>query len=286
MTGDVVTVGNFQRIDPDHAALRAAAAEGAALCTIVGIDGSFSRRCGAQIAVLPDGAVVGDLADTCLERELATAVVTTRAPVTKRYGQGSPIIDFRLPCGSGLDILIDPAPDRAAITAVVGDLNKRTPAALPLAHNPQLPIRHYMPSLRIVAYGEGAELAWLARLGEAAALDIEAVDKRHLSLGQAPDHARADRWTAVLLLFHDHEWELPLLTRALTSEAFYIGAQGGAKAREGRMDALRASGVGEHQLTRVTSPVGASAGSRTPHALALAALNDIVAHYEQMHPHG
>ena len=40
----------------DHAALRAAAAGGAGLCTVVGIDGSFSRRLGAQLAVHPDGS--------------------------------------------------------------------------------------------------------------------------------------------------------------------------------------------------------------------------------------
>lgn len=39
----------------DHAALAAARETGVGLCTIVRIDGSFSRRLGAQLAVLPDG---------------------------------------------------------------------------------------------------------------------------------------------------------------------------------------------------------------------------------------
>jgi xanthine dehydrogenase accessory factor len=51
----------------DHAALRRAARGDAALCTIVGIDGSFSRRVGAQLAVAADGSRAGDMADRCLD---------------------------------------------------------------------------------------------------------------------------------------------------------------------------------------------------------------------------
>ena len=55
----------------DHAALARAAAGNAALCTIVGIDGSFSRRVGTQLAVAADGTRAGDMADKCLDAELA-----------------------------------------------------------------------------------------------------------------------------------------------------------------------------------------------------------------------
>jgi len=43
--------------DDDRAALRAACEPGVGLCTIVGIEGSFSRRLGAQLAVGPDGTI-------------------------------------------------------------------------------------------------------------------------------------------------------------------------------------------------------------------------------------
>ena len=272
--------------DPDHAALLAAAADGAALCTIVGIDGSFSRRCGAQIAVLPDGCVVGDLADTCLERELATTAKRALKPQTLRYGRGSPVIDFRLPCGGGLDILVDPSPNRAAIGKAIDDLAHRRPTSLALATNPFLAARQYVPALQVFAYGEGPELDWLARLGSAAGIPITATDTGQMSLGQMPAGDPPDRWTAVLLLFHDHEWEAPVLHHALRGDAFFIGAQGGAKAREHRRQALQRSGFDDVQVARIKSPVGATSGSRTPQALALAALSDIVSHYEKLHPHG
>ncbi len=97
----------------DYAALVYVAKVAASLCTIVAIDGSFSRRYGAQLAVGRDGTLVGDITDNCLQNEMATQATTAaRDGNTKllRYGKGSPFIDFRLPCGSGLDILIDPNP--------------------------------------------------------------------------------------------------------------------------------------------------------------------------------
>ena len=54
----------------------------------------------------------------------------------------------------------------------------------------------------------------------------------------------ADPWTAVLLLFHDHEWEHALLEWALGTPAFLIGAQGGAPAREARLKRLQEAGHG------------------------------------------
>ena len=116
----------------DRAALRAACEPGVGLCTIVGIEGSFSRRLGAQLAVHPDGAITGSLADGCLERQLASEVAEASGPVIKRFGSGSELIDFRLPCGSGLDVLIDPEPDRDACQAVVRQLDVREVAALRL----------------------------------------------------------------------------------------------------------------------------------------------------------
>lgn len=57
--------------DEDHLALAAACAPGVGLCKTIGIELSFSRRLGAQIAVLADGTTIGNFADGCLENQLA-----------------------------------------------------------------------------------------------------------------------------------------------------------------------------------------------------------------------
>ena len=270
----------------DHAALAAAAA-GAGLCTIVGIEGSFSRRLGAQLAVHSDGSVTGSLADSCLERELALEIAAGGQPRVIRYGAGSPKIDFRLPCGGGLDILIDPSPDHAACAAVLEKLAGREEAALALPVVSLLPARRYVPALRLLLLGEGPELAAMARIAEAAGIIAECHSREDsaLALGQQPENLAADRWTAVVLLFHDHEWEEALLDWALRGPAFFIGAQGGAPARRARAARLAAIGYAAEQIARIASPIGTVGHSREPSALALSVLAGISGAYEIRHPH-
>ena len=278
----------------DHAALAHAARSEAALCTIVGIDGSFSRRVGTQLAVDSDGSRVGDMADKCLDAELASQAVEAMArgePRLLRYGKGSPMVDFRLPCGSGLDIWIDPAPDRGALRACIADLGDRraTSLAIPLpgdAANGLLRERHYVPGLRLLLLGAGSECASLVRLARTLGIAAEWREAGEgLELGRAPEGLRVDPWTAILLLFHDHEWEHALLEWALGTPAFHIGAQGGAPAREERIARLIAAGHPDHDLARIHSPVGLIPRARDPQVLALSVMAEVVGVYEQLHPH-
>ena len=268
--------------DEDHLALAAACEPGVGLCTIVGIEGSFSRRLGAQLAVLTDGSTVGDLADSCLESQLAADVGQCSEPRVVRYGRGSSIIDFRLPCGGGLDILLDPSPDRKACRYALEALQARRPARLALGGETRLGRRKYLPALKLVVLGEGPELEAVASLCSAMKVEVETFSKDDLVLGQAARNVRYDPWTACLLLFHDHEWELALLEQALASDAFYIGAQGGEKARSDRTMALAARGVAEERIARLTSPIGIMPACKSPRSLALSALSEIVGRYEQM----
>ena len=291
----------------DHAALRAAC-EGDAtgevglsaglntdlntdlsmgLCTIVNIEGSFSRRLGAQLAVHPDGSVTGSLSDGCLEQELVAQIARGGGRRVLRYGAGSAQVDFRLPCGGGLDILIDPNPDRAACRQVTAALDAREQGTLALPPESPLAERRYVPQLRLMLFGEGPELEAMSVLAAASGMVVETYDRTggSLALGQRPDHLTADRWTAIVLLFHDHEWEAAILDWALRSPAFFIGAQGGAPARAQRAARLLAMGYAEPQLARIASPIGTVSHSREPAALALSVLAGVAGEYELRHPH-
>lgn len=267
----------------DHEALVAACAPGVSLCTIVGIEGGFSRRRGAQLAVLPSGETVGSLADGCLESQLARDVREQVGPKVVRYGKGSSKIDFKLPCGGGIDILLDPAPDRSAVRRAMRRLEDRKVARLALPVPTPLAERTYLPNLRLRVFGEGPEINMVGRIATSAGVETEVISKDALSLGRASKLPPADAWTAILLLFHDHEWETALIEEALSSDAFYIGAQGGENARMARMADLMGRGIDERDLTRLRSPVGVVAGCRTPQSLALSALAEIVVRYEELH---
>jgi xanthine dehydrogenase accessory factor len=234
------------------------------------------------------------MADRCLDEELAAqalAAMTEGAPRMLRYGQGSPFVDFRLPCGSGLDIWVDPSPDWSDLQRCIADLEARRETALPLKFSEDVAPylireRRYVPRLRIVLVGAGAECAALVRLAAAQGVEVEWREAGHgLSLGRPPTDLAADAWTAVLLLFHDHEWEVPLLDWALGTPAFYIGAQGGAPAREERLERLRGAGHSNAELARINSPVGLIPAARDPQVLALSVLAEVVGAYEALHPH-
>lgn len=279
----------------DDRALHAAAQEDMALCTLIGIDGTFSRRRGAQLAVRADGKTFGSLSDGCLESQLAADCAKARlegGARVMRYGKGSPLIDFRLPCGGGIDVLVDPAPDGRLLGRAVADLEARRPASLDLpvplgASGDLLRRRDYIPALRVLMFGEGPEFDAFERMAKAAGFGVEGHGKGEgVSLSGGPEDLHADAWTAILLLFHDHEWEREILRWALRTPAFYIGAQGGREARANRMRALSEMGFDEGHCARVKSPIGLIPKARDPETLALSALSEIAARYGELHPHG
>ena len=277
-------LGRTEVTDEDHQALAAACEPNVGLCTIVGIEGSFSRRLGAQLAVKSDGSTVGSLSDGCLEAQLAADLLDLVEPRVVRYGAGSERIDFRLPCGGGLDILLDPVPGRASCRMAIDRLAARLPADIALPHNPLLAKRRYLPSLRLAAFGEGPELAYFEDLATIMGLDVSTYDTSKLALGQPAPDCLLDGWTAALFLFHDHEWELALLEQVLASDVFFVGAQGGESARVGRSLGLSARGLPEELIARVRSPIGLIASCKTPAAMALSALAEVVAEYERLRP--
>jgi xanthine dehydrogenase accessory factor len=166
-------------------------------------------------------------------------------------------------------------------------LNDRQPAELFLPVGPhQLHTRCYIPALRLQLFGEGPELEALVAFAGAAGVEVAAHGKDALSLGRRPAGLAADPWTAVVLLFHDHEWEQPILEWALDTRAFHIGAQGGFEARRTRLERLAERRVPSDQLSRIKSPIGVITHSREPGVLALSVLAEIVGEYEALHPHG
>jgi xanthine dehydrogenase accessory factor len=273
--------------DDDSEALFACAEHGGALCTVTAIDGSWSRRLGAQLAVLPDGSTRGSLADGCLEKALASEALAGGEARVLRYGAGSPYVDIRLPCGSGVEVLVDPAPDRATVQGAVHDLVNRRAASRAVGETVQGPfVRRYLPKLRLALLGSGPEVGALARLSAAQGFETlvagPAGEAEHVvSLGQAPE-LEIDPWTAIAVLFHDHEWERGILPWALQTPAFYIGAQGGHGARATRRAMLAEVGLSAEAAARLRSPIGLFAHARTPSVLALSILAEIVAEYEKL----
>jgi xanthine dehydrogenase accessory factor len=151
------------------------------------------------------------------------------------------------------------------------------------------------PVLRLVLIGHGEGPCTLAHLALAMELEVEALtpDDRALArlaeLGVPAEKLErttdtelldSDPWTAIAFLFHDHDWELALLQRALALPHCYLGAMGGRRAHAARIAALQAAGAPAEQLAAIHAPIGLFHSSRDPETLALSALAEIVRAYQ------
>lgn len=91
------------------------------------------------------------------------------------------------------------------------------------------------------------------------------------------EKAKIDPAAAVCVLTHDEKFDLPLLERALASEAGYIGAMGSRATHRDRLARLREAGVEEEGLARLRSPIGLDLNGRTAEETALSIVTEIVA---------
>jgi xanthine dehydrogenase accessory factor len=88
---------------------------------------------------------------------------------------------------------------------------------------------------------------------------------------------RPDHTTAIVVLTHDDKFDLPLLTGALETDAFYIGALGSRRNQERRRERLLEAGVDEGALERISGPAGLDIGAHTPAETAISIIAEIMA---------
>ncbi len=94
--------------------------------------------------------------------------------------------------------------------------------------------------------------------------------------------ALGSNW-AIIVLFHDPKIDLPALTLALRSEAFYIGLLGSRKTQADRRASLIEASVEPRDLSRIHGPAGLDITSRdlpegkSPGLIALAMMAEVIA---------
>ena len=89
--------------------------------------------------------------------------------------------------------------------------------------------------------------------------------------------APVDERTAIVVLTHDHRFDVPLLKVALGTTAGYVGAMGARRTNEERATMLRGEGVSEEDLSRIHAPIGLDIGSKTPEEVAVSVAAELIA---------
>lgn len=89
--------------------------------------------------------------------------------------------------------------------------------------------------------------------------------------------APIDRRTVICVLTHDPKFDVPVLQRALATDAGYIGAMGSRRTDSDRNRRLREAGVSDEALARIRGPIGLDIGARNPEETAVAIGAEIIA---------
>lgn len=260
----------------------------AVLVTLVEIRGGAARALGAQMVVREDGRYCGYVSGGCVEAAAAyeaLQVIATGKDRFVRYGEGSPYLDIVLPCGGGITLAFHQLRDAQPLRNVLDLLAKRQPAALRYLPTFQRLasaacteitgwqedafITGYLPKTRVAVYGRSVEALATASIAQAAGYEV-------LS-GEDVQAQAVDPFTAVILLYHDLDRELPVLLAALRSAPFYIGALGSRRTHATRIKKLLSLGFSEEEIARIKAPIGIFAQARDARTLALSIVADVAA---------
>lgn len=264
---------------------------GAALATLVEIRGGAARAIGSHVAIAADGRFCGCVSGGCVEAVVAAEALLAIAEGKDRLielGAGSRFFDIALPCGGGITIAIHVLRGVSQIQHVVHALAHRSPVALRYSSrdaslsvvspprrtswgNGEL-VRVYRPTTRLLISGNGMEARAVKAIADAAGFNVLWKPERNFDFAEA-----TDAHSAIVLLHHDIEKEIPIFEAVLHSNAFYIGALGSERTHRERTRRLVMTGMAPHQISRIKAPIGIFGPARDANSLALSIVADVAA---------
>lgn len=288
-----------------------------ALLIVTGLSGGSVRSLGTLVAVDQSGRMAGYVSNGCIDADLvlqAQGALNDKITRMITYGKGSTFIDLQLPCGGSIDILIIPDPSANLIAKAKAGLMSRQQMTLSFHREKGLFstsstkgetgwfgntfIASHTPKLKFFIAGRGASL--FAMVNTISALNynvaiatpdlndlpllesIGAYAQYHLTSPNTSPVVPIDKWTAVLLLFHDHEWETQLICTCLAGNPFYIGALGSERTHEARLEGLRDIGLSEQNIAHIRGPIGLIPSVRDASMLVISTLAEIASEYRKI----
>ena len=269
-----------------------------ALATLVSAQGSAPRPLGSKLAVSEQGELAGSVSGGCVENEVyeeATAVLASGAPKLLSYGiSDEQAWSAGLPCGGEIEVFVE-RPEWGELERIFAaiDSGERVTRTTVLDESGRLFVEELGPPARLIVYGAvdtaeflcraAKELGWRTVVADArsrfATRDrIPSADELYVEWpDQVFEREPPDAATAVVVLSHEDRFDIPALTGALRSDAFYVGALGSRRNQERRRERLLEAGLGEDDLERISGPTGLDIGAESPAETALSILGEILA---------
>lgn len=232
-----------------------------ALLTLVGVEGNAPYPIGTQMLVRGDGAFEGQITGGCVEAALAQQalnVIKEKQNITERYGLNSRFFDIKLPCGSGVDIEFNVQTTQEEYLSIADKLKQRKRVYTG-------DVKTYFPTPRLLVFGQGPIIDHLIELATRSGFDVLLFDYQQYYELQL----YCDVDTGLVSLFHEHEAENAILSKAVTQPLFYIGALGSRKTHQLRLNKLTELGVSADQAKKIHAPIGVDINCQTPAQIAI-----------------
>ncbi len=292
-------------IDVLNAAMRYADnCEPFALAVITNTFGGAVRAPGAMMAISAGGETTGYLSGGCIDSDVqirAQKAIEYNMAERLKYGEGSPFIDIKLPCGGTIELAILPNPDQTVLRSTLQRLEAGQRTSLKvLSDNIALyendtcgsEVFYYRPKLHMRIAGRGAEPIALAKIAHAGGIrcDIWSPEDECIELTRSLSGIAATKLTspnslpnlsdgketAFVLMFHDVVWETALLKQAVQGGAFYIGAVGSKSTHAARCKRLQLDGFSDADISKIRGPIGLVPSMRDATMLSYSIIAEIV----------
>jgi len=259
-----------------------------ALVCVKSVSGGSMRSVGSLMAVKFNGDCAGYISNGCIDADIvyqSKSAISENKIRTIKYGKHSEYKDIKLPCGGSIELIIIPNPNRKILGEAIEALKSRKEFILKLNG-----YKHkYSPKLQLKLFGRDEALYSLASLALEVGFEVHIYSQdqsitdelkfssfTHLSNPENPVITIDDNWTAVVLLFHDHDWEINILKQVAAGDAFYIGAMGSVKTHKLRLENLSSVGVSLSDISKIKGPIGLIPSMRDTNFLALSTLAEVV----------
>ncbi|MEO0437278.1 MAG: XdhC family protein [Pseudomonadota bacterium] len=280
------------------------------LVTIVAVEGSSPRPLGSMAGVTDRGQLIGSITEGCTEKAIvaeAQELIRARLNRTVRYGAGSPYMDLKLACGSGIDVYFETVRANEIVLRAYESMKSRKTLFLTvdtksnasrLSENLDTTTKLNVLSIALepepvlFCFGDGQNFVSLCLLAREAGYTVKAftttVDAIPLfeSVGITctlvhPDFPYGDlpwdRYSCVVTMFHNHEWEAKILHAALDSDVWYIGSLGSVNTHKLRLKRLREMPSTRQDLSVIRGPVGLNIGAKDPAEIGISVLAEMTA---------
>ncbi len=223
--------------------------------------------------------------------------------------------EIGLTCGGAVDVFVEPLNDEALVlyetakrewqagrtvaiaTVIAGDdLGRRTivpdpPRKSGVVGNTYIEVLR--PPSTLIIFGASAVAIPLVTFAKTLGFRTIVIDgrARFASRERFPDaddirvgivseiagQMRFGPTTPIVLVAHDYKIDVPVLEKALATDAPYIGLLGSRRRGATILQMLRDAGVAAAQLSRVRTPIGLDLGGETAADIALSIVSEIVA---------